>query len=272
MLIENTRTSTFIILLAVAFAFASIGPNHSSISDGLGQVLINSLTHVTADTDGSSTLIPTLIVANLPQLVFALVYLLYDNLFTRMLLAREWLRFGVRRKPLRVTGRRKGAQKSTRMLSLPGKYAIGLMAFASVVHWLISQSIYLVRIDVVDNRGLLDESDTIARLGYSALGIMLVLIMCIIALAVAILFGRFGRFAGVGLPGNGSNSAIISAACHTGFGESGASMGLLMWGAVNYTRDANEYTNVCLEEQSVVGHCTFSCGVVDDLIEGNKYR
>ncbi|KAI0126046.1 hypothetical protein BJ170DRAFT_458903 [Xylariales sp. AK1849] len=251
-------TSSFTLSMGVCLYFALAG---SSFSNGLGRADIHSLTSVTNDSDGSSTLVPTILIASLPQLVFSAIYLAYNNLFTRLLLAAEWRSFSTRRRPLRVSGAPRGAQKSTRMLGIPGKYAISIMVFGSAVHWFLSQSLYLVRVDGVDSNGVLDKQDVIARLGYSSLGIMLVLVVMTAALGFAVGLGWFRRLHD-GMPGDGSNSVIISAACHPCSGGQNVDTESepVMWGDIGG------------DQQAEVGHCSFSAGFVSQPTDGRAYQ
>jgi hypothetical protein len=217
---------------------------------------------VTADSAGSSTIVPTILTANLPQLGFSIVYLLYTGLLTRLLAAVEWRSYSTKRKSLRVSGRPRGAQKSTRMLGLPAKYAVILMAWAAASHWLISQSLYLVRIDGIDSNGVIDEEDLLARLGYSAFGALMVLVMTIVALGIAIWMGWY-RWVDDAMPGDGTNSAVISAACHLGHSDGGNSgLSPVMWGEVDGVGP----------ESDEVGHCSFSAGAVTRPVEGRLYK
>jgi hypothetical protein len=164
------------------------------------------------DDIGSSGIVPTTIVANIPQLAFSIVYLAYNNLFTRLLLADEFARFATHRKGLRVSEGRSGQQRSTRFLSLPVRYGVPLMAYSVLLHWLLSQSLFLVRIDGVYANGEVDIYDRLTRLGYSTSGVIAVIAAMTVGTAIGVLLGVFQRLDG-GV-GDGSNSVVISAACH----------------------------------------------------------
>ncbi|KEZ45403.1 hypothetical protein SAPIO_CDS1693 [Scedosporium apiospermum] len=51
--------------------------------------------------------------ANLPQLIFSILYFQYNAIFTCMLAAKEWSEFGVRRKPVRVSSSPRGCTTDT---------------------------------------------------------------------------------------------------------------------------------------------------------------
>jgi hypothetical protein len=82
------------------------------------------------------------IIANLPQVALSVAYLAYNGLFTRMLSEREWSHLSLKFQPLRVS-RPKGLQKESYRLQLPMRWSIPLMVTSGVLHWLISNCIYV---------------------------------------------------------------------------------------------------------------------------------
>jgi hypothetical protein len=201
--------------------------------------------------------VPTLLIASLPQLAFSLVYLMYNNLFTQYHLAQEWSQFAARKKGLRVSDGPRGAQRSTRWLSLPARYALPLMTFSSLLHWLLSQSLFLVRVDGVDSAGNVDTEDTVSRLGYSSTAIIAVVVASAFGIGIAVAFGAF-RWLDMGIVGGG-NSACISAACHPNLGEgAGIRFEKVGWGDVGV-------------EGSEIGHCAFTAGEIRRPVEGRLY-
>jgi hypothetical protein len=50
------------------------------------------------------------------------------------------------RKGLRVSENPRGAQRSTYFLQLPYRYAIPLLIVSSAMHWMVSQSLFLVTV------------------------------------------------------------------------------------------------------------------------------
>lgn len=90
-------------------------------------------------------LIGPVVVANSPQVVLSAIYLLYNGLFTGMHLAREYSDYEVQRKGLRATTP-PGAQHSTCWLQLPFTHSIPSITAFATLHWLISQSIFFVRV------------------------------------------------------------------------------------------------------------------------------
>jgi hypothetical protein len=94
------------------------------------------------------TVISNVLVANVPQVVLSFVYLSFNGLFTAMLLGYEWFTYTRQHKGLRVTTQRRASQRSTYFLSLPYRFALPLMVVSGTLHWLVSQSIFLVAIEV----------------------------------------------------------------------------------------------------------------------------
>lgn len=113
---------------------------------GFGSLNASALVYKTSS---NKSFMRMVLLVNLPQLVLAILYFLYNSTFTCMLAAAEWSRYGQHRKGLRVTSPT-NAQRSTYWLQLPWSYGLPLAIMSSVLHWLISQSIFLASFDVYD--------------------------------------------------------------------------------------------------------------------------
>ena len=108
--------------------------------------------------------------ANMWQVIVSFIYLGYNALLTCMLVGEEWAGFAHERKTLRVTHPR-GIQRSSYFVSMPYKYGIPLMVANTVLHILISQSLFIVSIiayrpDLVE---LQDMSYTLVGYSFSAI-------------------------------------------------------------------------------------------------------
>ena len=108
----------------------------------------------------------------------------------------------------------------------------------------MSQSLFLALVDVIDDAGQLNESDSISTVGYSCIAIFFAVLVGAIAVTVGLLNG-FRRY-NAGIPLVGSCSAAISAACHRPSDDTSASLLPLRWGCV----DADSGRDV--------GHCCLS--------------
>jgi hypothetical protein len=212
---------------------------------------------------GDSSVIPHILLANLPQTIISFIYLVYNAQFTAMLAHREWSNYVIKRAPLRVTNPLSG-ERSTYYLQLPFRFSIPLLLASSGLHFLISQALFLVRIIVYQDGKPVPVSG-LTMLGggsgsdiYSAVCYSLSAIVASIGwgLALVLALFAFARFATypAGLPVGGTNSAVISAACHIQQEE----------------RDGEDSSTLPLKwgvtipgSKDMVGHCSFSSGEVD---------
>ncbi|KAI6598771.1 hypothetical protein MCOR06_001481 [Pyricularia oryzae] len=166
------------------------------------------------------TYLQVLLVTNIPQIVFSFCYLAVNALFTQLQVEREWNSYAQSYKPLRVSYPT-GDQTSTYRLQLPYRYSVPLMAASILMHWLISNCLYVIILE-----GDHDFSTTIASLqpylgvskdaavaiGFSSQSITITFICgCIIALSP--LPFRYQKLKSHMVLG-GTNSLVISAACH----------------------------------------------------------
>ena len=190
-------------------------------------------------------MIPNLTVANLPQLGLSVLYIAYNDVFSKMLMGHEFDVYTKRKKGLRISERTRGEQLGTRYFSLPAKWALPMMAISALAHWLTSQALFPIRIDGVDNRNVVDTDDQLARLGYNARAIVTLIVLLLFVVVVAVCIGWFRKF-DIGF-GEVGNSLVISAACHPPWNDGKMHLRKVMWGDVtNVQRDLD------------VRHCSFS--------------
>jgi hypothetical protein len=140
------------LLLKIAYTSLIMDTETTIQSTGFGVIKPGAMLDIGLPSTGITGLMANVLLANLPQLVFSCLYLLYNGLFTSMCLAHEYSSYSVCRKALRVTSPR-GVQRSTHWLHLPYTYSVPLLAASSLLHWSISQSIFFVGIDVYGNPG-----------------------------------------------------------------------------------------------------------------------
>lgn len=125
-------------------------------SDGswfAGLAAIKPTTFIKGD-DWPGTVVPNILIANVPQLIFSILYFIANSVWTSMALVAEWNSYSVHRKGLRVSTFLRGHQRSTYFLSLPYRYALPLISCSGLLHWLISQSLYVV---IIRARGVNHE-------------------------------------------------------------------------------------------------------------------
>ncbi|KAI7544392.1 hypothetical protein KC331_g6837 [Hortaea werneckii] len=228
-----------------------------AFSMGFGSVDARALIDAGLPQGGSGGLVSAVLLANLPQAIVSFLYLTYNGLFTCMLLSYEYSKYGPtgRKRPLRVTTPY-GQQRSSYFLQLPYRYSIPLIVASATLHWLISQSIFLVRVSVYDYEGDYDGGDH-SEVGYSCLPILLTVLLGIVMLLAAVGSG-FRKFASH-IPVAGSCSVAIAAAAHRPKSDVDAAVLPVQWGEVNS------------EGTDEIGHCCFTSEKVHDLIEGRMY-
>lgn len=195
------------------------------------------------------------LVANSPQVILSVLYFSYNSLLTTYLTGYEWVSYAHKRKGLRVSAKPKGAQRSTYFLQLPYRFVVPLAVVSAVLHWLVSQSIFVV---AFDTNGIPEQEQTrtcgwspiAVVIGMSLLGILMITIQCMGGL----LYKR-------GMPIADCSSSVISAACHpkNPRPEDGpVSEQKLQWGVVETGADG-------------ISHCAFSSRHVRLPVEGGLY-
>ncbi|GAB1198075.1 hypothetical protein APSETT444_007383 [Aspergillus pseudonomiae] len=207
------------------------------------------------------SLITNTIIANTPQVVFSMLYFVSNSVLTAMTLAAEWSNYALHRKGLRVSSTPQGSQRTTYFLSLPYTYAIPLLVFSTVLHWLISQSLFLVNVETYNMQLERFRSFDFATCGYSPVAIVSAIVVGGVMLLGLVGLG-FRRFAS-GMPVAGSCSRAIAAACYPGSSVEGDGMETmpLQWGVV-YEGAADGVE---------VGRCAFSGGEVGMPSDGVVY-
>jgi hypothetical protein len=215
---------------------------------------------------------PNALVANLPQLFISLFYFSINALVTSLFLAREWDTYGLHRKGLRVSDVPVCAQRGTYKLQLPYRYSLPLMAVSSLLHWLVSQSAFLVALETYswsppaqttpDNppnptNWHTSQESLKMSCGYSPPAIA----CAVVTVAVLMLFciGIGARKFKSCIPVVGSCSAAMAAACHPGnLHDTGTAWSEVRWGVTKTGIDG-------------VGHCAISANEVEEPKVGVQY-
>ncbi|KAF1928320.1 uncharacterized protein M421DRAFT_63465 [Didymella exigua CBS 183.55] len=232
---------------------ASIGPN-AIFALGFGTIDTRALIYGDFPTD----MISLVLIANLPQVILSFLYFAYNGTFTAMLLGYEWTSYAYKRKGLRVSHVPSGLQRSTYFLQLPYRFGIPLVVLSGTLHWLVSQSIFVVALDQYDRTGVYNDSRI--SCGYSPVAMLVVVVLGIFMVATVVGFGYIPYRSG--MPLAGSCSLAISAACHPDEDTKGESTTTseekLQWGVASTSTDG-------------IGHCAFSSREVGPLVEGRMY-
>ena len=147
-----------------------------------------------------------------------------------------------------------GSQRTTYSLQLPYRYGIPLLIVSSILHWLVSQSVFLARISL-SAAGKVGFYGSVSTVGYSCMAIITVICTGGIVVFIGILNG-FRRYK-PSMPLVGSNTAAISAACHRPNEDVDAAYKPVMWGAA--------------KRDGAVGHCCFTSFEVTKPLEGELY-
>jgi hypothetical protein len=127
-----------------------------------------------------------------------------------MLANREWSNYAHKRAALRVTVSTP-TQRSTYFLSLPSTYSLSLIAASILLHWLISQSLFLARIAFYSDGVTFQRNLT--NLGSSKSALIATIVWGCVMVAVCLAVVGFYTYPN-DMPIGGTNSAVISAACH----------------------------------------------------------
>ena len=225
---------------------------------GLGTVTSESLLKM--NVIGDAGLVATVLIANLPQTFLSFLYLFYNKILTSMLLAREWSNYAHHRKGLRVSSP-KDSQRSTYFLQLPYLYGVPLLVTFGILHWLVSQSIFLARVIVLNDAGEENKARSISTCGYSNIAIIFTLMLGLLLTLNIVAIGFRNYKSGIHLVS--SCSAAISAACHAPETDVQASKKPVKWGSVPSLgfRGGNEH----------VGHCCYTSLAVHEPEEGKLY-
>lgn len=227
-------------------------------AQGLGTINPNAIFPISGLSGGSdSSLLGAVILINTPQMLFSMLYYLYNSLFTSMWIGREWGQFAQGLKTLRVTDPQ-GEQRSTYWLSLPWRVSMPLVVISGLLQWFVSRGLFLVKLDIVGWDGETQSGWNYSGCGYSALPILLVgVILCVM---LGLIVFAAGKPLESGIPLAGTSTKVISANCHyvEGYRQEVA-LKPVMWGVV-FEGD-----------ETRPGHCSFTDSRVKKPIEGHIY-
>jgi len=211
---------------------------------GFGTLNVNALLQLPGSSSEGGIIHKSLLV-NAPQLVLSLCYFNYNQVWTHMLGAREWAQFGRKRQTLRVS-QPQGLQRSKYFLTIPYRFAIPLQTTSVLLHWLLSQSFFLARLNVYSGEPFVNTApSTINTIGYSLIALMSLILLWGILLITVWATGIFTKLKSP-MPIVNGMSLAIAAACHAPASEMDTSLRPLMWGVVD------------LQEEDGMKHCSFS--------------
>ena len=132
-----------IVLLSLGTAVLSQGT--ASFDHGFRFMSVDAL-------PGNFNLFSAVFCANVFQLAVSNAYLLFNGCFTCLLLSKELSDFATQAKTMRVS-KPKGLQRSTYWLQLPYRWSVPMMTMMALLHFLISEALFMINIQVLDMNG-----------------------------------------------------------------------------------------------------------------------
>ncbi|KAI1746556.1 hypothetical protein F4782DRAFT_544181 [Xylaria castorea] len=203
-------------------------------------------------------LITNVLLANIPQLVLSVLYLFLNSMLSTYLVQHEFshMHRADYRKTLRVS-EPVGIQRSSYFISLPWRYGLPLYGSSTLLHWLVSQSLFLARITALNPDGTLDTTNSFSTTGNSPIAIIITMIVSFLILLAIVCLG-FRKYDGT-MRMVSTNSLAISAACHVPGGDKTHGYQLpLQWGVVEI-------------DGTGAGHCSFTTAPDKEIKSPQRY-
>lgn len=197
----------FVVLAIIGLFFGfRLEQQNLSLAAGFGQPSVQAVAGFPARLSSSNWgAAATALVANTPQLLGAYVYLTCNAALTAMLAHAEVSRFAVRRGGLRVSYPRPDtAQRSSFHLHLPLHVSLPLLMGCAALHWLLGESLFLLRVAAYDGllRSQVQDPATLspravmAAVGYSAILLLATAGLLALLVGVMLAVGWFRRYMG----------------------------------------------------------------------------
>ncbi|KAE9380983.1 hypothetical protein N431DRAFT_396271 [Stipitochalara longipes BDJ] len=250
------------LIIVIFFSLVMTGRSYGeSISINHSGVDFASMVRYPGAIQGSGGIVFHTFVSNIPQIVLSFVYFTYNGLFTSIFEDLEWHSYSLRSKSLRVSSQPKGLQRPSHFLQLPYRISLPLIAISGVVHWLVSQAVYMYSTAQLSTNGTLDPTDSeIITCGFSMGAMVAIICVEFLLMVIAVLVG-YQKLKDTAQPIVGSCSAAMSAACHPpkDVKIEGLSESRLKWGVVS------------VDKENEIGHCGFSNEEVAPVEPGYLY-
>jgi len=244
-------------MIVLLLLMSIFNPQYSSFFTLEGSFGLTKHTESLAIANG--TVVVNAIISNVLQLVTSTVYLVYNNVLTCMLLANEANRFSREegRKPLRTSFPLPG-QRAAHFLQIPYRFAVLLSASMALLHFFVSETIFLTSVDVYDSAGASDSKASFTVFMQALGGWEASMIWASILLLVLYILGLL-PLQTKNMPLVSNNSLPTSAACHTLDGDRDAATKPLAYG-------------VLLSDDELMHRAGFSSMEVGCLQGGVVYR
>jgi len=172
----------------------------------------------------------------------------------------EWNSYARNRKALRVT-QPHGIQRSSYFLSLPFRYGVPLTICSGILHWLLSESVFLVYPTTYNCAGDIYIGGPTKQpyLGFSFIAIVTTIAMGAMFIFILVPLGWFQRLDSL-MPLAGSDSRAIASACFRPDEDVNAHIMPVQYGALPKIRDDSD------EPQ----HCSFTTATDVELPQENR--
>lgn len=270
--------SVAVVIIIAGFKYDPLGFGQGSasldpaiVSLGLGKPHQS----FTVTNSGVSNILTGFLTANTPQVIVSYVYLGLNNILTTILAMVEWCSYTAgpktQAKGLRVSSPAAGTeQRSTYTLSVPLRWAIPVSICIAVLHWAVSETLFLARVDVYDvNTRQIDLEASVTDVFYSLLPKYITVAIGSVLVITLVCIGMLGRYPDT-MPLAGCCSASIAAACQPSRPRDDGVPGRfpddlaykkLQWGILETSEE---------DIGSGIGHATFGTEV-SPLVEGKLY-
>lgn len=250
----------------IAYDLTSLGDGTELNTEGMGSIrrTMTSWYHTKFYPSESISFIAIILAVNTPQALISIMYAIFNNVLTRMLLAAEYNDYGVQRKPLRVSFPT-GEQRSTYFLSVPYRYSVPFLVISAVAHWLASEALSYIRIIPRDVKGQLTIERSLHGVGVSSIGLIIMVVPWILTV-IAIITLMLRKFKSASMPIAGNCSAVISAACHPPENDVDAYKKCVKWGETNIEVPSVDRFHVLGVPEVVTRYrrCTFTSAEVKE--------
>ena len=249
-------------ILGICTVIALYLRNHlySSLSLGFASTSTSELVWWGVPWNLNHGLVRSVLLANSPQAILSYSYTAYNAVLTGMVSQSELLRYSSKRRGLRVT-EPVGDQRSTYWLGLPYRYSLTLIAMSTMLHWLVAESFFLVRVNVYAPDGTLDPSQLVSTVGYSSLAIIVSLTIMVLMLLGILALGLAKSYPTT-MPLAANCSALLAAITQPSQGrkfEADLAQKELSWG------------HVVSDPRSGTEHATFAAWDPIPLVEKSIY-
>lgn len=215
----------------------------------------------TGSTNPATSYITGAVIANLPQLALSFLYIVYNNLYTRLFMALEFRSYSIRRRGLRLSMRGKNTdQRTTYFLQFPLRYSLIMIATFILLHTFLSEMLFLQRTYAIWPQSFDDPNDIgkklVSRLGFSPLATLIFTLLLFLLFALSTVIGVW-KVHWI-LPSTAGDSKTIAALCQPPEGSKNTQNGKVRWGVTSMNADG-------------IGTCSFSMLPVRPPLEGEFF-